>query len=80
MEKHPGSKKEKENFIFADEMFRTAYSHLRYVSVIIFRIRLRESNVKCQNLKTAVTNLAILYSLNTLLKDVSPLFEAGYFS
>jgi acyl-CoA oxidase len=36
MEKHPASNKEKENFIFADEMFRMAYTHLRHLSVLIF--------------------------------------------
>lgn len=36
MERHPASNKEKENFIFADEMFRMAYTHLRYMCILIF--------------------------------------------
>ena len=46
----------------------------------MFMQKVTNGSIKCENLKTHLTNLCLLYGLTALQKDSSSCYESGYFS
>jgi len=74
------SKKDFTNTLHATDIVKVSQEHFRYLTFWNFRERVTNNSFKCKKLEGHLTNLCLLYGLQSLKQDTSACYESGYFA